>query len=101
MCYFEIPQENNTLPLNKNIKHIAVLGPNADNANTQLGNYNGKPSVVTTVLQGIKDKLKNADVFYSRATDFVSTEPQDFSKLIDSIKRCRCNYLCWRNITKA
>ncbi len=77
---------NNMLPLNKNIKHIAVLGPNADNANTQLGNYNGKPSVVTTVLQGIKDKLKNADVFYSRATDFVSTEPQDFSKLIDSIK---------------
>ena len=77
---------NNMLPLDKNIKHIAVLGPNADNANTQLGNYNGKPSVVTTVLQGIKDKLKNADVFYSRATDFVSTEPQDFSKLIDSIK---------------
>src|SRR6185437_8886904 len=77
---------NNTLPLNKNIKHIAVLGPNADNANTQLGNYNGKPSVVTTVLQGIKEKMRNADVFYSRATDFVSTEPQDFSKLIDSIK---------------
>ncbi|MDP4283606.1 MAG: glycoside hydrolase family 3 C-terminal domain-containing protein [Bacteroidota bacterium] len=77
---------NNTLPLNKNIKHIAVLGPNADNANTQLGNYNGQPSVVTTVLQGIKDKVKNAEVFYSRATDFVSTKPQDFSKLIDSIK---------------
>src|SRR5665213_2399450 len=79
-------QENNLLPLSKNIKHIAVLGPNADNANTQLGNYNGKPSVVTTVLQGIKEKMTNADVLYSRATDFVSTEPQDFSKLIDSIK---------------
>ncbi|HEY5408462.1 MAG TPA: glycoside hydrolase family 3 C-terminal domain-containing protein [Ginsengibacter sp.] len=79
-------QENNLLPLNKNIKRIAVLGPNADNANTQLGNYNGEPSVVTTVLQGIKSKLKNADVFYSKATDFVSTEPEDFSKLIDSIK---------------
>ena len=79
-------QQNNLLPLNKNLKHIAVLGPNADNANTQLGNYNGHPSVVTTVLQGIKDKLKNADIFYSKATEFVSTEPQDFSKLIDSIK---------------
>jgi len=79
-------QENNLLPLNKNIKRIAVLGPNADNANTQLGNYNGQPSVVTTVLQGIKDKLPGADIFYSRATDFVSTEPEDFSKLIDSIK---------------
>jgi len=79
-------QKANLLPLNKNIKRIAVLGPNADNANTQLGNYNGQPSVVTTVLEGIKNKLKNADIFYSKATDFVSTEPQDFSKLIDSIK---------------
>jgi len=79
-------QKNNLLPLHKNIKNIAVLGPNADNANTQLGNYNGHPSVVTTVLQAIKDRLKNSEVFYSKATDFVSTEPHDFSKLIDSIK---------------
>ncbi len=77
---------NNLLPLKKNIKRIAVLGPNADNANTQLGNYNGEPSVITTVLQGIKEKLKNAEVFYSKATDFTATEPQDFSKLIDSVK---------------
>ena len=77
---------NNLLPLNKSIKKIAVLGPNADNVNTQLGNYNGEPSVITTVLQGIKNKLKNAEVFYSKATDFTATEPQDFSKLIDSIK---------------
>lgn len=79
-------QKNELLPLHKNIKKIAVLGPNADNANTQLGNYNGHPSVVTTVLQAIKDRLKNSEVFYSKATDFVSTEPEDFSKLIDSIK---------------
>jgi len=74
------------LPLSKDIKKIAVLGPNADNANTQLGNYNGQPSVVTTMLQGIKDKLKNTGIFYSRAINFTATEPQDFSKLIDSIK---------------
>jgi beta-glucosidase len=79
-------QENNLLPLDKNVKKIAVLGPNADNAMTQLGNYNGEPSVITTVLQGIKDKLKNTEIFYSKATDFTATEPQDFSKLTDSIK---------------
>lgn len=78
--------ENNVLPLSKSIKKIAVLGPNADNANTQLGNYNGEPSVVTTVLQGIKSKLKNTKVFYSRATNFVDTVERDFSKLIDSVK---------------
>ncbi|MEO8110084.1 MAG: glycoside hydrolase family 3 C-terminal domain-containing protein [Ginsengibacter sp.] len=78
--------QNNLLPLDKKIKRVAVLGPNADNANTQLGNYNGKPSVIATVLQGIKDKMPNAEIFYSRATDFTATDPQDFSKLIDSIK---------------
>ena len=79
--------QNQLLPLRKNIKRIAVLGPNADNANTQLGNYNGQPSVVTTVLQGIKDKLGNAvEIFYSRATNFVDTTEPDFTKLIDSVK---------------
>jgi len=76
-----------TLPLSKKIKKIAVLGPNADNANTQLGNYNGQPSVVITVLQGIKNKLGNGtDIFYSRATNFVDTTHPDFSRLIDSVK---------------
>jgi len=79
-------KSNNFLPLDKHVRKIAVLGPNADNANTQLGNYNGEPSVTTTVLQGIKDKLPGAEIFYSRATDFTATEPQDFSKLVDSVK---------------
>ena len=79
--------QDNLLPLQKNVKRIAVLGPNADNANTQLGNYNGQPSVVTTVLQGIKDKLKDTTkIFYSRATNFVDTTSPDFSRLIDSLK---------------
>ena len=79
--------KKNLLPLSKDIKKIAVLGPNADNGNTQLGNYNGQPSVVTTVLQGIKDKLKDTTkIFYSRAINFVDTTDADFSKLIDSLK---------------
>lgn len=82
-----LKNQNNLLPLNKNIKKIAVLGPNADNANTQLGNYNGQPSVVTTVLMGLKEKLgNNTEIFFSRATNFVDTTHPDFSKLIDSIK---------------
>jgi len=79
--------KNGLLPLSKEIKKIAVLGPNADNGNTQLGNYNGQPSAVTTVLQGIKDKLKDTTkIFFSRATNFVDTTDPDFTKLIDSVK---------------
>ena len=47
------------LPLSKKIKKIAVVGPNADNRISVLGNYNGIPSEIVTVLQGIKKKLGN------------------------------------------
>jgi len=35
-------------------KRIAVIGPNADSLPTLLGNYAGRPSQSTTILQGIK-----------------------------------------------
>lgn len=64
---------NHTLPLSKKIKKIAVLGPNADNRVTVLGNYNGEPSHVSTVLEGIKEKVgAGAEVIYEQAIDFAS-----------------------------
>lgn len=68
-----LKNENNTLPLNKRIKKIAVLGPNADNSISILGNYNGTPSKLSTVLQGIKDKLgANTEVIYEKAINFTN-----------------------------
>ena len=68
-----LKNENNALPLNKKIKKIAVLGPNADNSISILGNYNGTPSKLTTVLQGIKDKLgSNTEVVYEKAINFTN-----------------------------
>ena len=68
-----LKNENNILPLKKTIKRIAVIGPNADNAIAILGNYNGIPSKVTTVLQGIKDKLgDHAVVMFEQAINFTN-----------------------------
>jgi beta-glucosidase len=68
-----LKNENNTLPLNKKLKKIAVLGPNADNSISILGNYNGIPSHLTTVFQGIKDKVgKDTEVIYEKAINFTS-----------------------------
>jgi beta-glucosidase len=65
--------EENTLPLNKNLKKIVVLGPNADNPISILGNYNGTPSKLTTVLQGIKEKAgKNTEVVFEKAVNFTN-----------------------------
>jgi beta-glucosidase len=68
-----LKNENNTLPLRKNIKKIAVLGPNADNSISVLGNYNGTPSEIVTALQGIKNKVgKDVEVVYERAVNFTN-----------------------------
>jgi beta-glucosidase len=64
--------ENNTLPLSKKIKKIAVVGPNADNRISVLGNYNGIPSDIVTALQGIKDKVPGAEIVYERAINFTN-----------------------------
>jgi beta-glucosidase len=62
---------SNILPLSKKIKKIAVLGPNADNKISVLGNYNGIPSKVVSVLQGIKDKLgQDMQLVYEKAINF-------------------------------
>ncbi len=49
----------NILPLKKNLKKIAVIGPTADSYLMLLGNYNGTPSKYVTPLQGIKNKVDN------------------------------------------
>ncbi len=60
-----LKNDNQALPLKKDLKTIAVIGPNADDPDVLLGNYNGQPSKSVTPLEGIKNKLPNAEIFYS------------------------------------
>ncbi|PYS31851.1 MAG: glucan 1,4-alpha-glucosidase [Acidobacteria bacterium] len=61
-----LKNENNTLPLQKDLKTVAVIGPNADALEVLLGNYNGTPSRYVTPLAGIKSKVSAAtQVLYS------------------------------------
>src|ERR671912_662289 len=39
-----LKNEKNTLPLRRDLNSIAVIGPNADDVQVLLGNYNGQPS---------------------------------------------------------
>ncbi len=66
-------KNQNLLPLKKTIKKIAVVGPNADNKIAVLGNYNGTPSRVVSVLDGIKEKLgAGVEVIYEKAINFTN-----------------------------
>ncbi len=62
-----LKNKNNILPLKKNLKSIAVIGPNANDRDVLLGNYNGIPSKYVTPLEGIRNKLSSeARVFYAQ-----------------------------------
>ena len=62
-----LKNENNTLPLRKDLKSIAVIGPNADEVPVLLGNYNGQPSRATTALAGIRQHVSpSTKVFIHR-----------------------------------
>lgn len=57
------------LPLKKDIKTIAVIGPNADQPLMLLGNYNGIPSDPITPFRGIKEKLPGSNVLYAQGCE--------------------------------
>ena len=62
-----LKNENKTLPLRKDLKTVAVIGPNADAPDVLLGNYNGAPSVSYTPLAGIRNKVgQTTKVLYSQ-----------------------------------
>jgi beta-glucosidase len=77
-----LKNDNNTLPLSKKLKKIAILGPNADNAIAVLGNYNGIPSEIVTALQGIKNKVgNNTKIVYEQAVNFTNDTLLDYTDI--------------------
>ena len=60
---------NGILPLAKNLKKIAVVGPNANDAALLNGNYGGTPTKehTFTLLEGIKAAVPGTEVYYNQA----------------------------------
>jgi beta-glucosidase len=71
-----LKNENRTLPLSKSLQTIAVIGPNAADAEVLLGNYNGEPGAPVTALEGIRRKLAGrTKVIYARGADLAVNMP--------------------------
>lgn len=70
-----LKNENNILPLSKNIKSIAVIGPNANSKQVLLGNYHGTPTNYYTPLKAIQDKLPNAQINYALGSHIATGWP--------------------------
>ena len=63
------------LPLSKDIKKIAVVGPNADNASMHNGNYNGIPTKENTVsiVEAIRRAAPGVEVVYDPVCELVDS----------------------------
>ena len=74
------------LPLSRDLKRLAVIGPTADEIMSLLGNYYGTPAAPVTILQGIREAVgSNTQVLYSRGADLVEgREEPRAAPLIDA-----------------
>jgi beta-glucosidase len=71
-----LKNEGGVLPLSRDTKTIAVIGPNADSVEVLLGNYNGQPSHPVTPLEGIRRKVGSGTrVLYARGSDLAEGMP--------------------------
>ena len=59
------------LPLSKDIKTLAVVGPNADDIELLNGNYGGTPTKAHqhSLLEGIRNALPNTRIIYQKACE--------------------------------
>jgi beta-glucosidase len=71
-----LKNEGGLLPLSKSVRTIAVIGPNANDGEVLLGNYNGHPSQLVTPLEGIRQKVsRRTKVLYARGSDMAANMP--------------------------
>lgn len=76
-------KNNGILPLSKEISSIAIVGPNANDREILLGNYNGTPSEDVPILEGIRERVsENTVITYAKgchltekASHFTITDP--------------------------
>jgi beta-glucosidase len=84
-----LKNEGNLLPLNKNIKSIAVIGPNADDVKNQLGDYTSRvvTQEVVTVLKGIKSNLNSKTrINYVKGCNVIGDELNEIDKAVTAAK---------------
>ncbi len=84
-----LKNDKNLLPLKKNLKSVAVIGPNADDVMNQLGDYSPKKLLqhVTTVIEGIKAAVSpQTKVTCVRGCDVTGTDKSGFAEAVKAAK---------------
>jgi beta-glucosidase len=84
-----LKNDNQTLPLRKNIKELAIIGGLADSKEDVLGSWNGDGKVpdAVTMLEGVKNKLgTGTKIRYVKGCDAKCEDTTEFEKAVDAAK---------------
>ena len=82
-------KNNGILPLPKDIGHIAVIGPNADNLYNQLGDYTAPQAreEITTLLDGIRQAVSpKTQVTYVKGCAVRDTASHDLRDAVEAAR---------------
>jgi len=84
-----LKNENNTLPLSKNTKNIAVIGPLADSKVDMLGSWSaaGDYAKCVTLLEGVKQKLPSAKVLHAKGCEVLGSDKSGFAEALSVARR--------------
>lgn len=79
-----LENKNNLLPLSKNIRRIAVIGPNADAPYNMLGDYTApqREGKTVTLLDGIRNLLPEAEILYAKGGSIRDTSLTDIGEAV-------------------
>lgn len=85
-----LKNKDNTLPLSKSLKKIAVIGPNADESKNLICRYGPANAPIKTVYRGLKEFLPDADIRYAKGCDIIDPyfpESELYDVPLDSVER--------------
>lgn len=77
-----LKNENNLLPLNKEIKNVAIIGPNANEHKDLICRYGPANAPMITVEQGIRQMLPDANVTCEKGCEIIDPNFPE-SELLD------------------
>jgi beta-glucosidase len=84
-----LKNDKNLLPLRKDLKSIAVIGPNADDVMNQLGDYSPKKILqhVTTMVEGIRATVSpQTKVTYARGCEITGADTNGFAEALQAAR---------------
>lgn len=84
-----LKNDDSLLPLRKDIKSVAVIGPLADDRNEPLGSWScmGNPKDVVTVLKGIRSSVfPKTKVLHAKGCEIDGTSTEGFEDAVNKVK---------------